>query len=89
MEVFFLKSFYRDLNKIKKPKTAKKIIDIIEKLETCDQISEISGAKKMKGSDIAYRIRIGEYRIGLYLMTNNKLELSRVLHRKDIYKFFP
>ncbi len=49
---------------------------------------EIPNLKKMKGYKNAYRIRFGEYRIGL-LFENNNIKLSRVMNRKEIYRYFP
>ncbi|WP_374754821.1 type II toxin-antitoxin system RelE family toxin [Dyadobacter psychrophilus] len=44
--------------------------------------------KKLKGFSNAYRIRIGDYRVGIFV-ENNIVELARIAHRKDIYKVFP
>lgn len=45
-------------------------------------------AEKLSGSKDAYRIRLGNYRIGIY-KEDNKVILSRVLNRKEIYRYFP
>jgi mRNA-degrading endonuclease RelE of RelBE toxin-antitoxin system len=42
----------------------------------------------MTGYKNAYRIRLGNYRIG-FLMIADELILNRVLYRKDIYDYFP
>ena len=44
--------------------------------------------KKLKGHDTFYRIKIGNYRIG-FEMVNDELILTRILHRKEIYRYFP
>lgn len=44
--------------------------------------------KKLAGQTGAYRLRIGDYRLGFY-WEGEKLTLARVLHRKEIYRFFP
>jgi mRNA interferase RelE/StbE len=44
--------------------------------------------KKLKGHDSFYRIKIGDYRIG-FEMVNEELILTRILHRKTIYRYFP
>ncbi len=50
---------------------------------------EISNIKKMKGKMFnAYRIKIGNYRIGIFYV-DGMIELTRFMHRKDIYRYFP
>ncbi len=45
------------------------------------------GSKKLTGSDNAYRIRSGDYRI-IYTVFNAELiiEVIKIGHRKDIYR---
>jgi len=67
--------------------------DRIEKLafETLPQagsIYAINGAEKLKGYREFYKIRFGDYRVG-FRYENGILTLERVLHRKDIYRYFP
>ena len=42
----------------------------------------------MKGVENRYRLRVGDYRIGLAADAAT-VEFVRILHRRDIYKFFP
>ena len=51
-------------------------------------MADIPNLKKLKGFEDAYRIRISDYRIGLFIIDNTTV-FARFLHRKDIYKFFP
>jgi len=44
--------------------------------------------RKLRGFEKDYRIRIGDYRLGL-IIDNQIVEFIRCLHRKDIYKYFP
>lgn len=46
-----------------------------------------SGVKKLHGGESTYRIRVGNYRV-VYEVFSNRLviEISRVRHRKDVYK---
>jgi mRNA interferase RelE/StbE len=46
-----------------------------------------SGVRKLAGSEQAYRIRVGDYRV-IYSIHNAQLiiEIIRVKHRKDVYK---
>lgn len=88
MQLVILDKFYKDLDKIDNKKLAQKVIQIIENIEKATTLSEIKNLKKMQGFSICYRIKIGDYRIGLFYEIN-MIELARFVHRKDIYKLFP
>jgi len=46
------------------------------------------GVEKLSGSQHAYRIRLGDYRIIYEVVIELKLiEIQRVRHRKDVYRF--
>jgi mRNA interferase RelE/StbE len=46
------------------------------------------GVEKLSGSQHAYRVRLGDYRIVYEVVAELKLiEIQRVRHRKDVYKF--
>ncbi len=49
---------------------------------------EITNIKKLQGYENAYRIRVGDYRIG-FIFDGETVIFQRVLHRKDIYRYFP
>lgn len=61
---------------------------LIEELETATTLSEIVNCKKLTGFKTAYRIRIGEYRVGFFF-EKNSIDLVRVLPRKEMYRYFP
>ena len=47
-------------------------------------------AQKLSGYQTFYKIRVGDYRIGLHIDSAEQLiEFERVLHRRDIYREFP
>jgi len=81
-------SFERDTDKIKNKHLLHKIADCIERVEKSNSIKEIANLKKLKGGNNYYRIRIGDYRIGM-VISENTVFFERILHRKDIYKKFP
>jgi len=64
------------------------VIKAIKNVEDSTSRSQIKGLKKLKGYKNAFRIKIGDYRIGIFIERNN-VEFARVIHRKDIYKIFP
>jgi len=88
MEIIFLDKFEKDIDKIKSKSVKSSIIKIIEHVEKANSISEIKNLKKLKGFSSAYRIRMGDFRIGVFI-EDNKVEFARIIHRKDIYKMFP
>lgn len=65
-----------------------KIAEIIEQIEGAKSVREISNCKKLTGYKNAYRIKLESYRIGFFL-EKGVIELTTVLHRKDIYRYFP
>ncbi|MEM8718071.1 MAG: type II toxin-antitoxin system RelE/ParE family toxin [Cyanobacteria bacterium P01_G01_bin.39] len=51
---------------------------------------ELGYLSKMKGYKDKYKIRVGDYRIGLSIDKKNKTTIcQRVAHRREIYQIFP
>ena len=88
MEVFYLRSFLNDIRKIKDRRLKKKLKDLIINLENAETLEDVPNVVKLKGYAIAYRVRIGDYRMGLYC-ENKVIEIARFVKRNDIYKVFP
>jgi mRNA interferase RelE/StbE len=88
MKIIVQKSFERDIAKITNKELASLVLGVIEELENCHSLSKISHLKKMAGKGGYYRIRVGDYRLGLKL-SQDTLVLLRFMSRKDIYKYFP
>jgi len=88
MKVIFLDKFSKDLDKLKDKKARQSIKNAILKVEEAPSLEKITGLKRLKGDKGAYRLRVGNYRIGLYI-ENDTVEMARVAHRKDIYDVFP
>lgn len=88
MIVVATKSFSKDISKIRDKKIIVKIENVIWNIEKANAISDISGVKKMEGSTNAFRVRIGDYRLGFYLI-NETIQLTVFANRKNIYKLFP
>jgi mRNA interferase RelE/StbE len=42
----------------------------------------------MQGAVNRYRIRVGDYRIGIEI-SDNSIEIIRTMHRKEFYRYFP
>lgn len=88
MKTRFRKSFARDLRKIKDRELRERIAAAIEQVEEAQAPAEIGDLKKMAGEGSYFRIRVGEYRIGVEI-EGDTVEFVRCLSRRDLYKHFP
>ena len=87
MKTDIRRSFVKDADKMPIP-YRRHLATIIEAIEKANQPSQLDQCKKLTGYKSAYRIRMGQYRIGFYY-ENKTVELVRILHRKEIYRYFP
>ncbi|MDZ4709560.1 MAG: hypothetical protein SH818_14265 [Saprospiraceae bacterium] len=88
MKLDIQKSFEKDIEEISDVKLASQMLILIQKLENCKALSEIQHLMKLKAKGSYFRIRIGNFRLGLK-QEKDTLTLLRFLHRKVIYKHFP
>jgi len=89
MRILYAKKFDDDIDAIQHDSdTKKRLLEKIQELKQIDSLFDTKKIKKIVGYPGYYRIRIGDYRLGLKL-TGDTLELIRFLHRKDIYRRFP
>ena len=88
MKILYERTFYQDLSKLSDNNINNRIIALIELLKKSEDISKLPSIKKITGYSDYYRIRIGDYRLGIKY-NNNQITLIRFLHRKEIYRTFP
>jgi mRNA interferase RelE/StbE len=88
MKVAFEASFARDLKHVRDRQTLKRVQQVIEAVKAAPSISAVQDLKKMQGYDTYYRIRLGDYRIGIEVVEDQVI-FVRFLHRKDAYRYFP
>jgi mRNA interferase RelE/StbE len=51
---------------------------------------DITNLDKLRGPGSFYKVRFGNYRLGLEIVKEKKqVHVLRVLHRRDIYRHFP
>lgn len=55
----------RDLKKIRDESLRRRVREAIEQVEAAETLREIPNLSKMSGPSGLYRIRVGDYRIGL------------------------
>jgi len=90
MEILVDKSFFKDLEHINNKALSAKIDKAIEDIQKATALNEIKNLKKIsagKTNDF-FRLRVGDYRIGIRFI-DSKIVFVRILHRKEIYRFFP
>ena len=88
MQVEFLSKFNKDISSIKAKSTKAKLLELIDLIEKANSMSGIKGLKKLKGFKDAYRVRLGDYRLGVFI-NKDIVQFARFVHHKDIYKLFP
>ncbi len=88
MKILYEKSLWRDIKKVKDQKLLDNLTIAIEEIKSSDKLFSLTNIKKLKGHPAAFRIKIGDFRLGFFYEDNTAI-LTRFLNRKDIYKFFP
>ena len=88
MKVEFKSSFARDLRKLRDEEVQRKVQQLIVLVEQSSRLDVVPGVKKLQSSGAYYRIRVGDYRIGI-TMADGIVVFVRFLHRRDIYRYFP
>jgi mRNA interferase RelE/StbE len=61
---------------------------VIEDVEAAEDLGTIAPLNKLQGYQVYYHLRVGDYRLGL-IVEQDQVIFVRVLHRKEIYRYFP
>ncbi len=88
MTLDYKASFHRDIKKLKDKEQAARLKEIISEIKAVKNLSEIKNIRKIEGFPNHYRIKTGDYRIGLVL-SGDTIIFVRFLNRKEIYRYFP
>jgi mRNA interferase RelE/StbE len=88
MQIEFLNKFSKDIDNISIKSVKANLSKLIQLIESEENLNNVPHLKKLAGHKSAYRVRIGDYRVGFFY-ENHKVIFARVIHRKDIYKVFP
>lgn len=87
MEVIVTKTFTKQY--LRCPANVQAVVrDLITDLENAKSINEINDCKKLSGFKNYFRIRLGQYRVGVK-QEKPKVFLFCVMERSQIYKSFP
>jgi mRNA interferase RelE/StbE len=67
MKVEYLPSFLKDLKSLKSTPVFEQIKGLVfDEIPNLSDLQNLLNLKKLKGDDNAYRLRVGDYRIGFY-----------------------
>jgi mRNA-degrading endonuclease RelE of RelBE toxin-antitoxin system len=89
VNVSYKPAFIRDLRRLRGRPEYNRIYRLVfEEMPGWDSLEGHRQIKCFSGPEHAYRIRLGDYRIGFHWV-GEELIFSRVLHRREIYRFFP
>ncbi len=88
MKVKYSKKFLKQLAAVPSDIRSKIESFVFDELVSTTSIYEMGRVEKMKGYDGFYKVRFGNYRLGL-VIENEMITVKTVMHRREIYKFFP
>ena len=88
MDIRVNRKFLRELALLPARERARIEKFLFEEVATYANLQQIPNIGKLQGYNNYFKIRFGNYRAGVKF-ENNTLFFERLLHRKDIYKFFP
>jgi len=87
--VEYTKKFLKELASLPQKTQSRVEAIVFEELET-ENPFELAKLEKLVGYKDKYKVRVGDYRIGLTLeKTTQTIICQRIAHRKEIYKVFP
>ena len=85
----YRQSFLKDLKNLKGSTVYQCIYEIaFTTLPEAQNLQELPNIKAMQGYSTCYRIRVGDYCIGIEIL-GNTIEVIGTLHRKEFYRYFP
>ena len=88
MNIEFTGKFEKQIDQIRDKKLKSEIANIVRAVIAAQTLARVPNLKKLKGYKTAYRIRTGNYRIGI-IIQNNVILFAAFADRKDIYNIFP
>lgn len=88
MKVEYHKSFERDLRRVRDRNLLDRVKTVLIVLEDSETLESLTNIKAMKGHPEYFRVRIGDFRLGLKRIDGG-VRIIRFLSRADIYRKFP
>ena len=88
MRVEYRKRFLKDLAAVPGEQRSKIEQFAFEQVPGAESLASLQVVERMRGYSTYYKVRFGVYRAGLRL-EGGVVVFERVLHRKEIYRYFP
>ena len=88
MEIRVNKRFLKELAILPLKERLKIEKFLFDEVAAYNNLQQIPNIGKLQGYRNFYKIRFGNYRAGIKF-ENNTIYFERLLHRKDIYRFYP
>jgi mRNA interferase RelE/StbE len=88
MEINLTRPFQKEVRSLSAPVKIR-ILAIIERVIEAETLDEIPNLKPMEGAHNYFRIRLGDYRIGIFRRQDKVIEFQRVGTRGNFYNRFP
>ena len=87
--VQYTRTFLKEMSRL--PGNVRERVEAIAFGDEIGQDPFMAGkTQKLTGYQTFYKIRVGDYRIGLLIdVAEHLIEFQRVLHRREIYREFP
>ncbi len=88
MQIEFTRKFRKQIEGLNDRTIRLKVLSIIDAVVVAEKMVDFPNLKKLTGYKNQYRIRLGNYRIGISI--NDQTVIFAALdHRSTIYKYFP
>ena len=88
MQIEFTRKFKKQIESLNDRTIRLKVLSIIDAVVVAEKMVDFPNLKKLAGYKNQYRIRLGNYRIGISI--NDQTVIFAALdHRSNIYKYFP
>ncbi|MBI3153326.1 MAG: type II toxin-antitoxin system RelE/ParE family toxin [Chloroflexi bacterium] len=88
MKILFERTFLHDLEKVKDKRILKRVRVVIAQAASANSTGDIQDINVMRDYKSCCRINLGNYRMGIQIL-RRKLIFVRLIHRKDMYRYFP
>ena len=88
MKLVIRPSYIRDVRRVRDRELQQRILLKIQELQAASSISGVTNTRRLEGPGRHYRIRIGDYRLGI-AVDGDMVTLMRFGHRREFYRQFP